>query len=146
VKNAKLYITLDLGCAYVWRMDRVLPYTGVNIYFRPVNRNIPLRTYKEFWDYLGVRTSLLLGVTLSSVEKTDVRKGLFGNLALVLGAGFRPIPFLKINGGCMVYYSYSSNPLVSREHYHTTLSPFVSLSIDMDVKPLFAGIGESIFK
>ena len=81
-----------------------------------------------------------------SVEKTDVRKGLFGNLALVLGAGYRPIPFLKINSGCMVYYSYSNNPLISKDNYHTTFSPFVSLSIDLDVKPLFAGIGESIFK
>jgi hypothetical protein len=145
VKNASLYITLDVGTAYVWRMDRVLAYSGVNIYFRPVNKNIPLRTYRG-WDYIGVRTSLLLGVTMSSVEKTDVRKGLLGNLAMVLGVGFRAVPFLKLNGGCMIYYTYSTNPLVSRDRYQTTFSPFVSLSIDLDVKPLFKGIGESVFK
>jgi hypothetical protein len=145
VENASLYITLDLGAAYVWKLDRVLTYSGVNIYFRPVNKNIPLSHYSGKDSFL-VRSSLLVGITLNSVDKENVRKGLFGTSALVLGGGFRINPFLKISGGSMVYYSNSNNPLLPNDRYTTTFSPFISLSIDVDVKPLFGGIGEAIFK
>jgi hypothetical protein len=145
-KNAKLYITLDAGLAYTWRIDRALFYTGTNIYFRPVNKNIPLSSYKRFIDYMAVRSSLLLGVTVSEIKKTNVREGLIGNTALVLGAGFRVTPFLKINGGTMVYYRYNKNPLYAPDRQYTTFSPFVSLSLDLDVKSLIGGIGTSLFK
>jgi hypothetical protein len=145
VKNAKLYVTLDVGAAYVWRIDRVLSYSGANIYLRPVNKNIPLRNYRGL-DWFTVRTSFLIGITMNSVEKSNTRKGLIGTSALVLGAGIRPVPFLKINGGCFMYYNYSTNPLISQDKYRTTFSPFVSISIDVDAKALFGGIGEAIFK
>ncbi|CAC9975936.1 hypothetical protein [Flavobacterium panici] len=145
VKNAKLYVTLDLGVAYVGNIDRVLSYSGVNIYLRPVNKNIPLERYKG-WEWIKTRTSFLIGVTMSSIEKENMRKGLIGNSALVLGAGLRPVPFMKINGGCMIYYKYSNNPLISQDRYKTAFSPFVSLSVDLDAKSLFGGVGEAIFK
>ena len=146
VKNSKFYITLDAGLAYVWRIDRVLFYSGTNIYFRPVNKNIPLSSYKRFRDFMGVRASLLIGVTFSDFEKPNVRKGLIGNSALVLGGGFRINQFLKLNAGTMLYYRYSENPLISKDRLYTTFSPFVSLSLDLDVKSLVGGIGTSIFK
>lgn len=146
VKNAKLYITLDLGAAYVGNIDRILSYSGVNIYLRPVNKNIPLSNYNTWGDWFAVRTSFLVGITMNSIEKPNVRKGLIGNSALVLGAGIRPVPFAKINAGCFVYYKYSNNPLITQDSYHTAISPFISLSIDLDAKSLFGGIGEAIFK
>lgn len=145
VKNAKTYITLDLGSAYVGNMDRVVAYSGVNIYLRPVNKNVPFSDY-SFYEQLLVRSSLLIGLTLNSIEKTNIRKGLIGNGALVLGAGIRIVPFMKINGGGMIYYKYSNNPLISHDRYRTTVSPFVSISIDLDAKSLFAGVGEAMFK
>lgn len=145
VKNAKLYVTLDLGLSYVWQMDRIVTYSGVNIYFRPMNKNIPLSNYRG-WHRLAVGSSLLVGITLNSVEKDGVRKGVFGTSALVLGGGYRVNPFLKVNAGTFVYYSLPNNPLISPEQQRTTFSPFVSISIDLDVKPLFAGIGEAIFR
>jgi hypothetical protein len=146
VKNAKLYLSLDLGAAYVGNVDRVFTYTGVNIYFRPVNKNIPLSMYTSPKEWFATRTSFLIGITMNSIEEPNVRKGLIGNSALVLGGGVRLVPFAKINAGCFVYYKYDNNPLISQTRYHTAFSPFVSISIDLDVKPLFAGIGEAIFK
>lgn len=145
VENAKLYVTLDVGAAYTFRPDRVYSYSGINIYLRPVNKNIPLRSYKK-WKWFAVRTSFVLGLTMNSVEKANARKGLVGNQGVILGVGIRPVPFLKINAGGMSYYTFYENPLISPERYRFTMSPFVSLSVDLDAKSLFAGVGEAIFK
>lgn len=145
VKHSKLYITLDVGLAYVSRMDRLLTYSGVNIYFRPVNKAIPLSHFSG-WDWWAVRTSLLIGITLESIEKENIRKGLIDNKALLVGLGFRIVPFLKINGGTLVHYRYDKNPLLTNKRYYTSLSPFFSFSLDVDIKTLFSGVGNSIFK
>jgi hypothetical protein len=146
VNNAKLHINLDLGYAYVGRIDRAIAYSGFNIYFRPVDKTIPLSHYNGILDQLSVRTSLLLGISLSSIEKDNVRKGLIDNKALVLGAGFRILSFLKVNGGAFCHYRYDTNPVIDPERYHFSMSPFVSFSLDLDVKPLFTGLSDSIFK
>jgi hypothetical protein len=144
-KNSKFYITLDLGAAYAARIDRFVGYTGVNIYFRPINKSAPLNIVTGI-DWWAVRTSLLIGITLSSIEKDNIRKGLIDDKALVTGVGFRVVPFLKVNGGVFVHYRYDQNPLLTSNRYYTSLSPFVSFSLDMDAKALFSGIGNSIFK
>ncbi|GAB3517618.1 hypothetical protein GCM10027442_37200 [Emticicia fontis] len=147
VENSRTHINLDIGLAYVGYMDRFVPYSGLNIYFRPVKKSIPPRNYlKKGWEYVGVTTSLLIGLTVNSIEKDNVRKGLIGNLGMLLGVGYRPISFLKINGGVMCYYLYNNNPLISKDRYDPTFRPFVSLSFDLDAKALFGGIGDSLFK
>ncbi|NOT49761.1 MAG: hypothetical protein HOP10_00615 [Chitinophagaceae bacterium] len=142
---SKMYITLDVGVAYAARMDRVLTYSGVNIYFRPINKSIPLSHYK-FWQGLAVRTSLLIGITMNSVNKDNIRKGLIDDKALVTGLGFRLVPFLKLNAGTMIHYRFDNNPLLTQERYYTSFSPFVSVSLDIDIKSLFSGVGNAIFK
>lgn len=144
-KNSKFYITLDLGAAYAARIDRFAAYSGVNIYFRPVNKSAPLNNLTGL-DWWAVRTSLLIGITLNSIEKDNIRKGLIDNKALVTGIGFRVVPFLKVNVGTFIHYRYDKNPLLSPNRYYTSLSPFASISLDMDAKALFSGIGNSIFK
>lgn len=145
VKQSKLYITLDVGLAYAFRIDRAIAYSGVNIYFRPINKAIPLSHFSG-WDWWAVRTSLLIGITLQSIEKDNIRKGLIGDNALVLGAGFRVVPFLKFNAGAFVHYRYDKNPLLTSNRYYISFSPFISFSLDIDVKTLFSGVGNSIFK
>jgi hypothetical protein len=145
VTNSKFYINLDVGFAYVWRIDRAMAYSGFNIYFRPVDKTIPLSSYSG-WDVITTRTSLLIGISLSSVAKANVRKGLIGDNAFILGGGFKLNPFLKVNGGWFMHYRYDPDPLVTQNSYHFSMSPFVSLSLDLDVKPLFSGLSDSIFK
>jgi hypothetical protein len=145
-KNARSYITLDVGIAYVGNVDRVMTYSGVSIYFRPIDKNAPSKNYHGFDRWVAVKTSFLLGITMNSIEEPNIRKGLIGNSALVLGLGYKVNLFLKINAGCFVYYKYSNNPLISQQSYYTKASPFISLSIDLDAKELFSGIGNSIFK
>jgi len=138
VTNSGFYITLDIGIPYVARVDRVIMYSGVNIYFRPIDKTIPLSRYKPLsWT----RASLLLGVSLSSIEKDHERKGLIGSNALVLGLGYRILPFLKINAGTFCHYRYDINPVIDESRYHFSTSPFIGLSIDADIKQFFAAFG-----
>jgi hypothetical protein len=138
VNNSSFYITLDIGIPYVARVDRVIMYSGVNIYFRPIDKSIPLSRYKTLsWT----RASLLLGVSLSSIEKAHERKGLIGSNALVLGLGYRILPFLKINAGTFCHYRYDINPVIDESRYHFSTSPFIGLSIDADIKQFFAAFG-----
>lgn len=146
VNNAKLHINLDAGFAYVGRVDRAMAYSGFNIYFRPVDKTIPLHIYTKFRDIMAVRTSLLIGISLTSIEKDNERKGLIDNKAFIIGAGFRLVSFLKLNGGVFCHYRYDKNPVIDPERYHFTMSPFVSFSMDLDVKPLFNGLSDSLFK
>lgn len=140
VNSAASYITLDIGIPYVARVDRVIMYSGINIYFRPIDKSIPLEHYKK-WDRIWSSTSFLLGVSLASIEKEGQRKGLIGTNALVVGFGYRVLPFLKLTVGTFCHYRYDNNPVIDLGRYHFSTSPFIGLSIDADVKQLFSAFG-----
>jgi hypothetical protein len=143
--QANNYLGLDFGLAYVGNFSRLQSYYGVNVYFRPVNKNIPLSRYTRFWDVMGTRTSLLLGITFASVEKDNVRKGVIADKGLLLGAGFRIVSFLRVQAGGLLYYRYDQNPLINKENYSTKVSPFVAFSFDMDMQSLLGVFGSSLF-
>lgn len=143
VERAKQHVTFDLGYAYIWGIDRTNAYAGINIYFRAVDTSLPLKNYRAgLKDYFGSHFSLLIGTSLGSVQKDSVRKGLLGNgAALVTGIGYKLLPWFKINGGAYLYYKYPVNPLVNKDRLTFTGSPFVSLSIDVNLKSLFNSFG-----
>jgi len=147
-KNAQRNVTIDLGAGYSWSMDRPFLYTAINVYFRPIDKNLPLRnTNYSFWDYIGSHASLLVGMTLTSVNKDKIRDGILGNKGLILGSGFRFLPWFKVSGGTLLYYGLNENPLNSSRR--TRFTPFVSMSIDVDVKTIFKSfpiIDEALFK
>ncbi len=147
-KNAQRNVTIDLGAGYSWSMDRPFLYTAINVYFRPIDKNLPLRnTYYSFWDYIGSHASLLVGMTLTPVNKDKIREGILGNKGLILGSGFRFLPWFKVSGGTLMYYGLNENPLNSSRR--TRFTPFVSMSIDVDVKTIFKSfpiIDETLFK
>ncbi len=142
-EQAKLHVTFDLGYAYVGQIDRGNAYAGLNIYFRSIDTSLPLKNYRlGFWDFIGSRTSLLIGMSVQSIQKDSVRKGIIGNdKALVTGIGFRLLPWFKINGGAYMYYLYSRNPLRTKNDYSFKASPFISLSIDFNLSSFFGTFG-----
>lgn len=146
VDQANFYIGLDVGYAYIGNFSRFAGYSGLNIYFRPVNKNIPLSKYKNWLDILATRASLLVGITIESIEKINVRKGIVGTKGIILGAGVRLNSWFRINGGGLLYYRYDNNPIMNSDRYSTKVSPFISASIDIDVQQLIGGLGTSIFK
>lgn len=144
--QAPMYIGLDVGYAYISNFSQFSTYTGLNIYFRPVNKHLPLSVYKRFMDVIATRTSLLLGITIESVTKTGIRKGLINNNGVILGAGFRLNSWFRVNGGTVLYYLNHNNPIINTDRYRAKASPFVSLSIDIDVRNLIGGLAQSVFK
>jgi hypothetical protein len=141
VSNASSYITLEIGVPYVARVDRVIMYSGINIYLRPIDKSIPLEYYRRLGDKIMSRASLLIGVSLASIEKEGQRKGIIGANALVLGVGYRVLPFLKITGGTFCHYRYDNNPVIDLSRYHFSTSPFIGISIDADIKQFFSAFG-----
>ncbi len=147
--RAKQHVTFDAGYAYVWGIDRGNAYVGMNIYFRGVDTSLPLKNYRAgVRDYLGSHFSLLIGLSIESIQKDSVRKGILGNgSALITGVGYKLLPWFKINGGAYLYYKYPANPLYDKQRLSFTASPFVSLSIDVNLKTLFNSFSNgNIFK
>ncbi|MFP5040030.1 hypothetical protein [Parasediminibacterium sp. JCM 36343] len=147
VKQANQFITSTAGYSYVWGIGRWMPYLGIHISPSPLNDSTPLRQYKGFGNFLRSRFSLLIGMSLESVAKDSVRRGvLLSDKALILGTGFRLWTWLKINSGFYFYYTEPKNPLLDRNNLTAKASPFVSFSIDVRVQSLLNGIGNSIFR
>ncbi len=140
VKNAQRNVTLDLGGGYSWGMDQFFGYFAADIYLRSIDKNLPLwNTNYGFWDYLGSHMCFVAGLTLTSVAKAKVRSGIAGSDGLVLGAGFRFLPWFKLNAGTLVYNRLNPDPLVSTGA-KTHFGLFLSTSIDLDVKGIFSSI------
>ena len=149
VERAKQHVTFDAGYAYVWGIDRGNAYVGMNIYFRGVDTSLPLKNYRAgFKDYMGSHFSLLIGLSVESIKKDSVRKGLLGNgSALITGVGYKLLPWFKINGGAYLYYKFTVNPLYDKQRLSFTASPFISLSIDVNLSTLFNSFSNgNIFK
>ncbi|MCC9070753.1 hypothetical protein LNQ49_03945 [Flavobacterium sp. F-65] len=133
--SASYYISGDLGVAAIPQFSKIVPYFGTNIYFRPVNKNITLAGSEDdfFWDGFGRRFSLMFGISISSIAKTNYRTDLFGgNFNLVTGAGFRITDYFRLNAGALWYQKLNENPLNSNSNIQPAF--FVSFSIDLDVK------------
>lgn len=139
--RAKFHISADAGLLYGVATGEVLPYFGVNFYFRSVNREIPLglRFNRPFW----YRASLTLGITVASIEEDGERSDLFGGVAGLVGLGYRLTDHFRLSAGTLVFRKDDPNPLVTDRS--VALDPFVSLSIDWDVQEVLGGVSK-IFK
>lgn len=138
--NQKNYISLDAGLTWTPELEELVPYMGTNIYFRPVNRDAPLRTLGSFRQTLGRRFSLTLGLTLSSISDNSSAGGtqndLFGNQSLMLGAGLRVTDSMRLGAGAIIFKEDDPSPLVDEEKLNT--SYYLSFSFDVDVVNLFS--------
>lgn len=136
---ANWYISADAGFAYAQSVESALPYLGVNVYFRPVNKDAPLRMRGG----LGRRASATIALTLASVADNEKvrRQDLFGTQSLVLGGGFRVTDALRVGGGLLVYEKKIADPGAS-ESTKVAAAPYVSMSFDWNVAKQFAGIGK----
>jgi hypothetical protein len=127
------YISVDMGALLVApALDFAGLYAGVNFYLRPVNKSSPWERQKSF----GKRFSFLFGATITGVSDTEdkelqTRKGILGDNALVLGAGFRLQRHLRINGGVLIFQRRTPNPLSAS--WETSVAWFAAASFDVDI-------------
>jgi hypothetical protein len=131
----KNYVSADAGLLFAGDIGIGAIYLGSNIYFRPVNKDAPLRGLGS----IGRRLALTVGVTLSSVADEDeaTRSDLFWNQSLVLGAGYRLTSSLRGGGGVLVFREADPNPLITRKSAAVTW--YASFSFDLNVLRGFVG-------
>ncbi|HEX5759194.1 MAG TPA: hypothetical protein VF121_08370 [Thermoanaerobaculia bacterium] len=129
------YIAADFGFALAPEVDKAIPYIGTNIYFRPVNKDAPLRDKGGF----GRRFAVSLGLTVKSIadESPQTRDDLFDSNSLLFGAGLRLTDSGRLGVGALVFEERDPNPLVNRDSL--TFAPYISLSFDWDILEFFKG-------
>jgi hypothetical protein len=127
------YVSADLGLAVAPTIGEVFPYAGVNIYFRPVNKAAPPGPFLS-------RFAALLGFTWTdNLLKTGERKALYGDKRmLMVGAGIRGNELFRFNGGVLLLRGVDPNPLIEKTRIEVT--PFVSISADIDVAGMFTAM------
>lgn len=136
--NSSWYLSADPGLAWAPGIEKIVPYIGTNIYFRPVNRDTPLSMRGSF----GRRFALSIGLTAATVAEAGKRNDLFGSQALLTGFGYRVTDAIRVGVGGLVFQKEDPNPLIS--HKRLGAVPYLSMSFDWNVKKLTAGLG-SIF-
>lgn len=134
-QNAKSYFTFDVGFLYSPYINDFYPTTTFTIYFRPINKNLPFKNYSCF-DQIMVRTGFVCGLTTGDFSRTNRREGIINNQALILGLGFRILPFLQISAGSLVFKADDPNPII--ENFQMKSSLYFSASIDFDIKSLLS--------
>jgi hypothetical protein len=140
VEQSKNFFAVDVGGAYDFRLNQPLFFTHISFYFRPVKRAVPLHMYKG-WDRLWVSLSVDIGMTLNPISRTDEIQGFAfnndndTNKGLLLGLGFRVLPFAKINVGTTIYRENDINPLIT--NYSYVAGFYVGASIDLSVSSVF---------
>ncbi|MEX2401175.1 MAG: hypothetical protein WD423_10415 [Rhodothermales bacterium] len=143
--RARWYLSADVGLAAVPVLDEVLPYFGMNVYFRPVNKEAPLSARGG----IGRRFAALIGVTYASVEKTDERADLFGSNALLVGGGLRLTDVLRVSAGALVYKGNDPRAPAagaSQPDFELSRAFFFSVSFDWDVRQTLGVLGSAITK
>jgi hypothetical protein len=140
----RVYISADLGALYATGIGSVLPYVGVNVYFRPINKKVPLRQEGG----LMRRLSLTAGVTIKGVADKDAagrvqtRDDLFAGRVLLIGAGLRVTNSIRIGAGGVLFMKQSTNPL--QDSLSLALAPYGSASIDINVKGVAKKLGDAV--
>jgi hypothetical protein len=136
------YVSLDLGALYAFGLGGVEPYVGLNLYFRPINKNVPLRLQGAF----AHRLSLTAGVTLTSVADDEdgvrTRGDLFLGRALFVGTGLRVTSSIRLGAGGVFFRKKDPNPLV--DDSSLAFTPYASASLDVDIRGTFEKLGDAI--
>lgn len=136
--NRNAYVSLDAGIAYPWRLANMVFYAGTNIYFRPINKEAPLR-YKGTFLH---RFALTIGVT--TTVKDDSRRAIDLRAtpdnknttnSLLLGGGIRVTPSIRVGAGALVFKERDPNPLIDQTSL--TATPYVSFTADVNVAAVF---------
>ena len=133
-ERAGWYLSFDVGVLAPLLGESsatVTPYFGLNFYFAPVDKDVPLSVDGG----LSKRFSLVAGITLGEVADTSA--SITGTAwsdssrALLLGAGLRVTDYVRAGAGALFVRQADPNPVVSRQRLR--LAPFVSLSVDVDM-------------
>lgn len=135
------YVSGDVGLLYGPDIEEVVPYVGVNFYFRPINKAAPVRGGL----FSKQRVALTIGLTLTAdfEDAQGTRQPLFSSQALLVGGGIRLTPSLRFGAGALLFRKTDPNPLA--DDTSLGVSGYVSLTFDVNVVKLFGQVGTAVF-
>ncbi len=139
VSSKNPYVGVDLGVVYAFSPQVLFSYQGLNIYFRPINREALFEDFKRgdrFWK----RFSVYIGIAQPLTDKPKKFESLFGDNNLLTGVGWRFNRAMRLNIGGLVYKERNENPLINNEKIK--LSPTISVSFDIDLVAAFGSVGK----
>jgi len=136
--RARRYISMDLGVLHAPDADVTTPYYGASLTLCPVNKRVRLPSPLRNPGSLCKSLSVVAGLTLKSVAKTDERDDLFGQSAGVLGLGLRVLDVFRVTGGGMLLRDVGGTSAAPTRRLAVT--PFTSLSFDLDLQSLFTNL------
>ena len=140
--RAGFLISADIGILYAWRVNQAVPSAGVNVYFRPVNKDAHL--HLDCWDgkCFWQRFSVTMGIALASVKRDSTIENLFGSTSAFAGGGLRIVDFARLSGGLLVFRTFHNDRL---RHSLINTAPYVGASIDFTLKDLIGTVA-NVFK
>lgn len=140
------YLSQTFGYGYNPTTSIGLLYFTFTCFFRPVNQNVPFSELDKS-DRWKVQFCVNAGLTLSDVTTNNhgTISGLgsiFGNKAGIIGIGYRPVPFAKIDLNSMFYYLNDPNPTISHKRF--VCSPLIGISLNLNIIKILAGKPNSL--
>ena len=127
--RAGWYLSADVGAGLAWDVEETFTYAGMNVYFRPVNKKAPLS------GGILKRFSITYGITNENLEQEGKLKGVIGTSSLLVAGGFRINQSVRLALGGLVFREESPDPL--RTDQRLTWTPFVSVSVDLNLRGMF---------
>lgn len=132
--RAKNRVALDFGATTLWRAQRVLPTIGLNFYFKPFNKSVPLMDApRNVKGQLVRRLSLGLALTTGSAGVT-AREDVLGSRSPMVSAGFRISEIVRLSAGVLPMRAKEKGTFTDGSRW--TLEPAFTLSIDNDLRSL----------
>jgi hypothetical protein len=144
--SASLYTSQTFGYGYSTGTGNTLGYFAFSIFARPVNNDVPFSNIERHSRWKA-KFCLNIGATLEDIANNKNGKigglgGFFGNKAGLLGIGYRPCPFLKLDINNLFYYVDDPNPLI--KHKNFVYSPLIGISLNLNIIKMFAGQPNSL--
>ncbi|MES2107972.1 MAG: hypothetical protein V4577_04460 [Bacteroidota bacterium] len=140
------YISLDAGIGYNHSFQSFFTNYGVNFYFTPVDKSVPLKTFaSKPWLYILKTVSLNVSIVNNYFNNSNVSNRyvslLGGNKDVFLGLGYRFSRVAKFNIGFDGYYLTYNNPQTTNKYFDARLC--ASLSLDINFINSFSSVGKA---
>lgn len=131
-------------------------YSGIDIFFRSVDRNLPVDRFRAMskYDHLSSRRtifqhlSLFVGLTFGDFDQSDVNKkdfqNLFSGMSLLTGPSYRFCKAFRFSVGTIILRRNNPNPLITGTIL--TTGCYASLSVDFDFISTISNVTSRILK
>jgi hypothetical protein len=120
----------------------VRPYYGVNISFRPINKNLRFSDIPNLsiWH----RLSFTLGATYYSIATNhDEIDDLVSNTCALTGLNYRLGRIVRVGAGATWFRRDNPNPVLPKQVY---AMPYISVSLDLDIANLISNVTSQVLK